>query len=779
MTKYVSSSARKHKDSVPFSVMARVAMQLGRESISNSITAIIELVKNAYDADAEIVKIRFLGLGAETPMLVIEDNGNGMTEKQLREQWMVIGTPNKLVVSKSAQKQRILTGEKGLGRLGLDRLCEQTVLQTFHKSEKTGIELIINWNKYEEADDKLEEVEHDLYEISKEITDPATGIVSKITQGTRLILYGLKDSWEDQFLRVLRRELDLLVSPFSNITDFKIHIDTGLDLDDVEGVVGSEYMLEAAEWVLEARIDLEDNISYKMSSPRHSEVFELPKTLWSERFQLPSHSSPKCGPLTFLLYFFLRQGVELHDLSFSKKQINNFLDANQGVRVYRDGFRVKPYGEPDGSGDWLKLSYRRQQHPQGVVQKPLGGWKVGYNQVIGAVFISREQNEALIDQTNRENIVEEAGFFDLVSFATDATEFFEWHRQKFEMDRKQVDDYERKKEVAREKTQASSGAVNELKNTTEKIISDIESAQQRGELFDVTKLRNTLGSVVNAVDTTLTEAQKAQSELEKATEHREEELQRQKDTLGNLASLGILTASFGHETLGSSNVVATNARQLKRNLERGLFMVMPDVQDMIENNLRFIVAQSEKIETFARFTLRNLSRDKRNRRKVYIDSVADQVFTFFEPTLKDKNIAFEKDIKQIRPILAFQIDWESIFINLITNSVWALQDINDTERKIQVVIFEEDDHIHIRFADSGCGLAVGTEDKVFIPTFSTRRNEKGESVGTGMGLAIVKDFVESHPGGFIEVKSPCNIGGAEFHIRVDVPDLASRGNKDE
>ena len=132
---------------VPFSVSARVAMQLGRESISNSMVAILELVKNAYDADAETVKIRFGNLDKANPLLVIEDNGHGMTEQQLREGWLVIGTSNKLLSGQSSQKKRVLTGEKGLGRLGLDRLCEKTVVQSFSKEESSGLELEINWHK--------------------------------------------------------------------------------------------------------------------------------------------------------------------------------------------------------------------------------------------------------------------------------------------------------------------------------------------------------------------------------------------------------------------------------------------------------------------------------------------------------------------------------------------------------------------------------------------------------------------------------------------------------
>ena len=124
-------------------------MQLGRESISNSIVAITELVKNAYDADAERVRILFSGLESKSPFLVIEDDGHGMTEKQLRQHWMVIGTSNKQETWKSLRKGRILTGEKGLGRLGLDRLCKKTVARFFSKSKSDGIELEIDWHKYE------------------------------------------------------------------------------------------------------------------------------------------------------------------------------------------------------------------------------------------------------------------------------------------------------------------------------------------------------------------------------------------------------------------------------------------------------------------------------------------------------------------------------------------------------------------------------------------------------------------------------------------------------
>lgn len=164
-----SPEQREAIDSTSFAITARVAMQLGRESISNSLIAITELVKNAYDADAENVRIIFWDLDTEHPILVIDDDGNGMNLQQLKDSWMVIGTDYKQFSPRSNQKKRVLTGEKGLGRLGLDRLCEMSQLQTFTEGNPSGIEVEIDWRKYENTSARLESIEHEVYSISKNL----------------------------------------------------------------------------------------------------------------------------------------------------------------------------------------------------------------------------------------------------------------------------------------------------------------------------------------------------------------------------------------------------------------------------------------------------------------------------------------------------------------------------------------------------------------------------------------------------------------------------------
>ena len=759
-------------DDVSFSVTARVAMQLGRESISNSTVAILELVKNAYDADAETVKIRFGNLDKTNPLLVIEDDGNGMNEQQLRDGWLVIGTSNKLLSGQSSRKKRVLTGEKGLGRLGLDRLCEKTVVQSFSEGESSGLELEINWRKYEEIAAPLEKIRHDLYRIPKFISDPITNLSKEFSEGTRLILYDLKDVWSKEHWQDLKQELRLLISPFAGINDFAIELDSGMKWDEIDGKVGSAEMLNAAEWRLIAEFDEEKNVSYTMSSDQHQENFKHGPFSWSENFR-HTNEQPLCGPLKFEMYFFPRRPVDLGEVNFSYTQIREFLDSNQGIRIYRDGFRVKPYGEPTGEGDWLRLSYRRQQHPSGITQ---GNWRVGSNQVVGAVFLERDKNPDLIDQTNREGIVEGPAFYHLKMLAGHAIRFFELRREEFEKTRDRLTEYEEARGEATKSTKASLEAVNNLKDTTSTITEILQTAAQKNPIAnDVEALLNSLDTAVNEVDETATNTRKAYDRLAKATEEQREGLQSQKDTLGNLASLGILTTSFGHETLRTSNLVMTSARQLRRNLDKGLFMVTSDASKMVEHNLEVLVSNAGKINNFAEFTLKNVSRDKRKRKAVDLSRVITQVSEYFAGPLEKRNITVELNLpKKVSPIRAFEIDWESIFVNLITNAVWALEDTSAEQPKIRISMRETKNHLKITFADSGCGLEAGTEDRIFSPTFSTKRNEKGEVTGTGLGLAIVKGFVEDYTGGSIHAESPCDLGGAQFHIQIPIPNLNSR-----
>lgn len=745
-----------------FAVEARLAIQLGRESISSSITAILELVKNAYDADATRVRIRFKGLGTDSAMMVIEDDGCGMTADDLLNYWMVIGTTNKVKLRRAGSK-RVLTGEKGLGRLGLDRLARETVVQSIVEDATEGIELPIDWSHFEQEDVRLENVILKVYGIPNLRKDPLTGEWNEYPNGTRLILKELKDAWTEETLLDLRAELSLLVSPFATNTDFSIELDSGLGLKSVDGVVATPVsLLQAAQWKVTASIDDEGCVRMRMSSAHHNKVYEEGPLPWAKRFP-GCGAKPYCGPLQFEFYFFPRKTTTFGDETISLNAIRTFLDSNQGLRVYRDGFRVKPYGSPNGEGDWLLLAYRRIASPEGVTQddKP-GNWRVGYNQVVGAIFVTRQKNGELLDQTNREGLVDGKAFAHLRVFAEQTVRFFELNHQDFEMARVP-------KQSARDAAKAQADdAMRKLGEAAGAVSALIGVTPQPGVSPPA---RPDPAEVYAFVQKTLVEAKEKLDQSSKIIRAEDERESREKDTMANLASLGILAAAFGHETLGWASSCAANAGWLERNLPSYFFFTNAETESKVKEKLADTATQARRIETFAGFSIGNVKPEKRKRTTFCLKKLVQNVFATFDQSLRvQRNI--QLDVEPNLPpescrIKGYPIDWESVLVNLITNAEWALKERKEVyQRMIRVSLRVDGASFVLTFEDNGIGIPAGLEERIFLPTFSTKRNASGHVYGTGMGLTIVKNFVEQNTGGKITATARGALGGALFTIRI-------------
>lgn len=742
---------REKLEDVAFTVRARVAMQLGRESISSSVVAIVELVKNAYDADADNVWITFSDLDTGTPVLTIEDDGGGMTTTQVKNHWMVIGTDYKARTRRSTSKSRALVGEKGLGRLGLDRLSHITRMQTFSESQpENAVELEIQWEEYEaHSSDPLDTIKHSLYIIPHHRV-----------RGTTLIMERLKDNWTATVLDSLRKDLSLLVSPFSAITDFKVWLNG-------EGV-GSPELLDIAEWkvIAELRQDTQSNqweVVRELTDPE--DRTSISRVDWRNIEGLPDC---ECGPVRFELYFYPRNDVksEQGDTLFTRGQIVEFLDSNQGVRIYRDGFRVKPYGDPEaaGEGDWLGLNMRRVRHPSGVVQE--GRWRVAYNQVVGAVFISKDQNPQLIDQTNREGLVEGAPLSDLRVFALNTVDFFEERRQGYERSRYQQSAFD----VASQDAEKASEEAIKTAEKAEEVIGTLPLWSEADPSHNPQARDAALAEVreyVSKLRTVVEEADRAREDMKQAYQERERSYEEKENTLANLASLGILAAFFGHETVGHTNRVINNIGLLKELFGDIRQTIQDTLAQEMEGFILLIEEGAVRIHTFAKFTIGNVRTDKRHRKLLDIVGVAEDVVKAFE--LSQRNIAVNVEVKSKKfpQIYAFRIDWESIIINLLTNAVWALEGTEGERRTIRLQFWVDDERLHFTCDDGGRGIEPGTIDRIFEPVFSTRRNARGDIVGTGMGLSIVQNLVRNYQGG-INANYNGDLGGAQFHIMIPI-----------
>ena len=171
---------------------------IGEQSISNKIQAVLELVKNAYDGDALDCTVCFYGERLnegeiKVNKIVIQDSGIGMTKADIKEKLMMVGTPNKANEVLSPKFKRRVVGEKGMGHYSMQRLGTKTVITTtpdlykgraFYKYDNATYTLTIDWTDYVSGKD-FQSITHML------LTQPRTG-----NPGTTIEITGLRDNWD-------------------------------------------------------------------------------------------------------------------------------------------------------------------------------------------------------------------------------------------------------------------------------------------------------------------------------------------------------------------------------------------------------------------------------------------------------------------------------------------------------------------------------------------------------------------------------------------------------
>ena len=741
----------------PFEFSARVTLALGRESISSSTAAISELVKNSYDADSESVRIKFILKKYTTSSLIIEDDGWGMEADDILSHWLRVGTENKKSVELSKSGNRILTGAKGLGRLGIDRLCKKLVLYTKTKGSDKATQLIINWKEYEKADKNISDIEHEIYEVELPIDDKYGQIFrNQSDHGTRLLLIGLKDNWNSKFLSELENDLRLLVSPFRSKNDFSITIETIFNDEKTKNVLDSASLLEISRWSVWSNISENSIVSLTLKKGDGEKIER--EYNWSEWIQ-NEDTKHTFGPASFNFYYVPQDNEKLNKVNFRRSDFQQFMRLNRGVRIYRDDFRVRPYGEPTGKGDWLDLGYRKASSPGGIAQ---GGWRIAPNQILGAVDISRMYNSALNDQANREGILQNSAFLSLRAFIIRVISEFEEiahldaAKEKSEVDSDYLGDVHT--ETTKSFQTASSDLNRSLSSLGETEISKEKKKIIKKQLADFEKARK--------------RREKAERQYHESLRREKELLESQKNTLSNLASLGILTVCFGHEIRQHTSQALTCSLQISDVIEdsRDHPLIPMDFEDClaitesIQRNIAYI-------EKFSSLALSNIRPDKRKRKKVNIPSVFRYVFDLMSESFNAMHIEYRvisDDINESQfNAVAFEIDWESIAINLITNSMWAMENISSRERIIEVEFSQKDnDFLDIYFRDSGVGLESGSEETIFLPMKSGKTDRSGNVIGTGMGLSIVKSHIENHSDARLLALTNGKLGGAEFQFKI-------------
>lgn len=513
-------------EKIQFEVSAKTARLIGRENISDVDSAVIELIKNSYDADATCVFIGFdmpfpsvpqeiqfelavavFGEAELSPLLsfyeksehsfikkaqlspeeeehlegllysknkiIIMDNGHGMDTQTLHTAWMNIGTNDK-EKKKVSPGGRIKTGAKGIGRFALDKLSTQTTVYT-KNTDDILLKWAIDWNQFETAS-LLDEVNATLEASEGDFKTLASRIAGKRIKsfdeyiwntGTIIILNPTRETWSIRYFDKVNRNLKSIF-PYRNDCQFDIYVynrffskysssnerfslqDSEYDykimasFDGLDKLVVRLFRNEVDTRKIKVK-QVIDDVEYDipLSDFWKRDAFEVPdykradyaKAITMEfsasaLLKISSDSLAEVGPFSTEMYFLKNANspVEIIKPVVSAKR-KEILKNYSGVKLYRDGFKVRPYGEDGSAFDWLNLGVRAQKSPAGVSHLE-GSWRVMPYQLIGAIRISRDKNPNLVDMANREGLAINNAYATFLSLLEAIIETFEGDRQR-------------------------------------------------------------------------------------------------------------------------------------------------------------------------------------------------------------------------------------------------------------------------------------------------------------------------------------------------------------
>lgn len=721
-----------------FSIDAKTLIHLGRDSIKDHTTALIELVKNSYDADAFNVDVEI-----SNELIRISDNGFGMDRNQLLNNWLRIGFSSKRE-SKVSQLGRRKTGEKGIGRISADRLGAN--LELISKTpENILIGLKVNWDDFD-IEGK------DVSDIDVEIIKPQSIKIplknnSESKSGTEIIIKNIRQPWSKDNIENLYNELSTLTSPFAEAKDFKINLQSEI-APEFSKPVNSKYY-EVAEIEVVTIFDGSNEVYYQIKDKYSKydiiDTIDL-KTFYSKikRDLVPDL---KCGPIEVRLLFYLRESSSVIGTDFRLSDLRNFLDNNYGVKIYRDNIAVKPYGFPKAQlgFDWLQIGEEKAKNPAGIGRGL--EYAVSPNQLVGAVFISRDNNDLLRDSAAREGLVESEAFFDMKEFVLATKRLLESHRVSIQPISEKVKIEKKRTPTHQEATKIKAELVS-VKNDLDTIKFEIENNPKN--IGSATFLKP-LDNSIKKVNTIANEVEDTFNEL----------LNWQR-TLHGLATIGISSTVFGHETEGS-------VTQFQGSTNTAIKLLKQDTpiidKALIELDKAF--KASRKIAAWGSYALTRVQKEKRSPKNISIlrtiQGVAHELNPAFEAS--SINIEINGDNFYFR---TFQMDIETILVNLLTNAYTATL-LKGGERNIIISLKKEVlnncEGFSFSVSDSGPGIAKEFENRIFDPLFSTKssKNNESKSVGTGLGLTIVKSIVDELSGEISFAKDK-KLSGVMFKI---------------
>lgn len=731
-----------------FKVDAHLVQVLGEQLIASERVGILELVKNAIDAGAtycnvKVEKVPNLPVLSETlnefneyegPVIIIEDDGSGMTKEQIEMGWLRPASTLKtnvkerlkkerekairenkldifekyLQLVKEENKGRIPLGEKGVGRFASHRLGRNLIIKTKVKENNYEYILKINWDDFNILDGSHKNLDDIKVVLTRQAPSRDYG---EKNSGTQLIIYGGREGFEltENEIREINSTIQKLNTPNPNpaaknqsfkatfsclqvngLSETPIYNSREDQVFRIYGIVDTDGGFEYDYFFTPPysdRIPLNgfESTNQKIDLRKHNKKYFLKvidgKRLWRK---------PTCGS------FYIHIDIWYRDRPWVEKSDDDFLKHLKeygGISIYRDGINVYP-AEWGAKYDWLELRQRQISQAR----------RISYYHMLGNVEIEQTNNISLIDQTNREGMIINSAFLDLKELVKAVVYFVEL-------------DYMGKRE---ELDKLTGGLIreprilNDFSKQSAKLISNIHDKYD--VIADPYMLLEELGNISDRKGKLV--------ELAKSSKN----LQRNLDAMTQVQDMLTEQAGFG---LGIA-VALHEINKIASNFYYGILEVIKKNQfdkikfEDLKNASEALGSELKRISP-----LRALRNEKETTFK--ISESIDYVKSIFEWQFDKYSIQFSYNKEQDFEITTRYGAVNQVLTNLIDNSCYWLDDPDISDRKIKIVLNAKDRTVIV--ADSGPGLADSILPYLFQPGYSLKEPQ------SGLGLYVCKHYM--------------------------------------
>lgn len=720
---------------------ARLIRTIGDKLISGPEAAIIELVKNSYDADSPLVRIKisppkqgFKG------SISITDKGHGMSYDHLINDWLEPATDSKSKEKISASGERKVLGAKGVGRFASASLGEFIELTSVAKvnGRMQRSQLQLDWGIFE-SHKYLDEIDIDVQQEEVPLNTES---------GVSIEIKNLSTIWDNKKIQNLIRELRRLATPGHIPNKFDIY----LDLENFSKENDVPYKFDGPQLLFEHNrmvevlqkkavhvtsssliqpYSINEECDYHLEGTFDTKgefngTFKIIRgdNLTTKVFKeapLLGYGEISCGSIKVDLKIFdleveslekLFSRMDLNFKDFGVRRAREIISENSGVAIYREGFRIRPYGEPDN--DWLRLEQRRVNNPSK---------HIGHRQISGSLHVSSEEESHLIERSSREGLETNSAFERLIELITSVLIKVEGKRYEFRskagISRKPVKNLEKAKDIA-------------SLETLTKAVQDLPPEKQKPLLLKIEKESKALTKTI-------------------------EEIEAYQKLLESRAALGMVVAQLLHDGRTYLDPISSYSKSI---IDKAPFLLEKSKKGELVREYYPKYGQGilDGAKGLARLfkSLDPISGRRRGKpTKFSAIGCIEKSINLLEEEIIGEGVDVNIDVDKSINLYGYPGDLQSTLMNLIQNAVHWLGSVENNCRRISISLHKNGSLADIFVANNGPIIDEEEREVIFEAGFSLKSN------GHGLGLSIAREACRNSKG---DLKLTGNIIETEFLI---------------